>query len=56
MLQHMWAYMKEASHKRPHVWFCFYEVSWTGKSIETEGAGGLGIQWRVIANGYGVSF
>ena len=42
MIQHEWTltilcYVKKASRKRPHnVWFCLYEMSTIGKSIETE--------------------
>lgn len=53
--------MKEARYKVPHVWFHLYEVSRTGKPIETEsrfvaarGRGWGDREW--LLNKYGVSF
>ena len=54
--------VKEASHKRPHiVWFHLYEVSRTGKSIETGSRLVTAYGWeggegrRVTAKGYKIS-
>ena len=46
-------YMKEATHKRPHILgFHLYEIASKGKSIKTEDRSGLGGLW---GNGYKVS-
>lgn len=57
LLQHRWAlktldWVKEATHKRAlTVWFLLYEMSRTGKSIETESSRGkpAAMSWQTQA-------